>query len=74
MAQKKKVGTILHSAMAKKFLEYCDYDKIITKAKLKFCLRYTFRVPKETYMNIVDEFVELGYLNYIDQEKLEVCC
>lgn len=53
---------ILHWSMGQRFLEYCDINRCIPYSKIKFVLRYSFRIPKKHFVSIVKEFVEFGVL------------
>jgi len=48
--------------MGQRFLDYCDLERNIPYTKIRFVLRYSFRVPKEHFVTIVKEFVDLGIL------------
>ena len=53
---------MLYWSMGQRFLEYCDLDGNIPYSKIKFVLRYSYRVPKNHFVSIVKEFVEFGIL------------
>ena len=64
---------ILHRALARDFKTYCDFDNVIPYSKVKFCLTFKFRVPKDKLISILKEFESYGILIRIDRRYFKLC-
>jgi len=62
----------LYQAITKSLIEYTDEDGKIPYSKVKFVLRYKFRVPNEKLGSIVKEFCRFGLLIRNSQRDWEV--
>ena len=68
----KPIAPEFYEAITESFLEYCDREGKIPYSKVKFVLRYKFRVPNERLGSIVKEFCKFGLLIRHSQRELEV--
>jgi hypothetical protein len=58
----------LYNSLAKSFIDYCDIDNNITHSKVRFCLRFKFRIPLEKLMTIIKEFESYNILIRKDKQ------
>lgn len=68
----KQIVPKLHRIMATRFLDYADLDGTIAYGKVKFVLRYIFRVPKEYLTSIINEFTGYNILYRKNQNLMEI--
>lgn len=60
--EKKKKIPLLHKTLARSFIEHVETENTIPYSKVKFVLRFKFRVPKDKYLEILGEFCDYGLL------------
>jgi hypothetical protein len=58
----------LYNSLAKGFKDYCDMDNCITYSKVRFCLRFKFRIPLDKLMTIIKEFETYNILIRKDKQ------
>lgn len=69
---KQKEVSLLHEVLARSFIEHCDLEGFIPNSKVKFVLRFRFRIPRESYCDILQEFINLGFLEKISNREFQL--
>jgi len=69
--QKKRKAPLLHKEIAKVIKEQEEEDEEIPYSKVKFVLRFKFRIPKEHFGSIIDEFCKFGLLERLDKRTFK---
>ena len=73
MEKKKKIQPpTLYQAIVRSLIEYCDEEGKIPYSKVKFVLRYKYRVPSSELGTILKEFCSFGLLIRNTQRDWEV--
>jgi len=70
--QAKPIVPEFYKSITESFIDYCDENGNIPYSKVKFVLRYKFRVPNEKLRSVIKEFCNFGLLIRHTQQTLEV--
>jgi len=70
--QVKSIAPEFYKAITESLLEYCDDEGNLPYSKVKFVLRYKFRVPNDKLGRILKEFCTFGLLIRNSQRDWQV--
>lgn len=73
MTHQKKEVPLLHKQIAEAIKEQQEQGEV-PYSKLKFVLRFKFRIPNEHLGSIIDEFCELGLIERLDRRTFRCLC
>ena len=64
--------TELHKSLCKRFFPYCDRLQVIPYSKIKFVMRFSWRLPKEDMQKVIHELIECGVFERLSQREMRL--